>query len=137
MTAPEFNFGLLIEAEDLVPYLGNEHLRIVDLSRSSVYEQLHIPHAIQLKPKQLVAQHEDATGVLPSIEQLQQLVEYLNLSPDHHVVVYDDEGGMGRASDLEFTLSRFHPNQFIKWRDSCMVGCWVSNHFRDRTDSAC
>lgn len=93
MTAPEFNFGLLIEAEDLVPYLGNEHLRIVDLSRSSVYEQLHIPHAIQLKPKQLVAQHEDATGVLPSIEQLQQLVEYLNLSPDHHVVVYDDEGG--------------------------------------------
>lgn len=77
MTAPEFNFGLLIEAEDLVPYLGNEHLRIVDLSRSSVYEQLHIPHAIQLKPKQLVAQHEDATGVLPSIEQLQQLVSIL------------------------------------------------------------
>ncbi len=43
MTVSTFNFGLLIEAEELLPHLGHEKLRIVDLTRSSVYDQLHIP----------------------------------------------------------------------------------------------
>ncbi|NWK73252.1 sulfurtransferase [Acinetobacter cumulans] len=87
------DFGLLIEAEDLVPHLGNDKLRIVDLSRTSVYEQLHIPHAIHLKPKLLVRQEEQAMGLLPEAEGLQALIEFLNISPEHHVVAYDDEGG--------------------------------------------
>lgn len=93
MTATDFNFGLLIEAEQIVPFLGHELLRIVDLSRSSVYEQLHVPHAIHLKPQLLVRQEEQASGLLPDEAGLNALVEYLNISPDHHVVVYDDEGG--------------------------------------------
>ncbi|MEK5782246.1 sulfurtransferase, partial [Acinetobacter baumannii] len=60
MTASAFDFGLLIEAEDWVPHLGHEKLRIVDLSRASVYEQLHIPHALHLQPKLLVRQEETA-----------------------------------------------------------------------------
>lgn len=93
MTATDFNFGLLIEAEQIVPFLGHELLRIVDLSRSSVYEQLHIPHAVHLKPQFLVRQEEQASGLLPDEAGLNALIEYLNISPDHHVVVYDDEGG--------------------------------------------
>ena len=93
MTVSAFNFSLLIEAEDLLPHLGNEKLRIVDLSRSSVYDQLHIPHAIHVKPKQLLRQEEQASGLLPDIEGLQALLEYLNISPEHHLVAYDDEGG--------------------------------------------
>jgi len=79
MTTNAFDFGLLIEAEQLVPHLGSEKLRIVDLTRSSVYEQLHIPHAIHLKPKFLVRQEEQATGLLPDDEGLQQLVQILNI----------------------------------------------------------
>lgn len=93
MTASAFDFGLLIEAEDLVPHLGHEKLRIVDLSRASVYEQLHIPHALHLQPKLLVRQEETAMGLLPDAEGLEALIRYLNISPDHHVVAYDDEGG--------------------------------------------
>lgn len=93
MTATDFNFGLLVEAEQIVPFLGHELLRIVDLSRSSVYEQLHIPHAIHLKPQLLVRQEEQASGLLPDETGLNALIEYLNISPNHHVVVYDDEGG--------------------------------------------
>ncbi|HQZ60360.1 MAG TPA: rhodanese-like domain-containing protein, partial [Acinetobacter sp.] len=84
---------LLIEPEQLVPYLGHELIRIVDLSRASVYEQLHIPHAMHLQPKYLLGQHEQANGVLPDADGLQVLIEKLNISPQHHVVVYDDEGG--------------------------------------------
>lgn len=91
MTA--FNFPLLIEAEDLLPHLDHDKLRIVDLSRASVYEQLHIPHAIHLKPKLLVRQEEQAMGLFPEQEQLEELIRYLNISPEHHVVAYDDEGG--------------------------------------------
>ena len=50
MTDVDFKLGLLIEPEELVPYLGHELIRVVDLSRASVYEQLHIPHAIHLQP---------------------------------------------------------------------------------------
>lgn len=93
MTKNLLNLDLLIEAEQLVPHLGNDKLRIVDLTRSSVYEQLHVPHAIHLKPKYLVRQEEQASGLLPDEAGLKQLIEVLNISPDHHVVVYDDEGG--------------------------------------------
>ncbi|MHA3892004.1 sulfurtransferase [Acinetobacter sp. GXMZU3951] len=93
MTESTLNLGLLIDVEDLLPHLDNEKLRIVDLSRSSVYAQLHIPHAIPLKPAQLLCQEENATGLLPDAEGLKQLIAYLNISPEHHVVVYDDEGG--------------------------------------------
>lgn len=58
MATPDLPFGLLIEAEELVPYLGHPKVRIVDLTRASVYEQLHIPHAIHVKPQQLLQQKE-------------------------------------------------------------------------------
>lgn len=93
MTESTLNLGLLIEVEELLPHLDNEKLRIVDLSRRSVYEQLHIPHAIPLKPAQLLRQEENTTGLLPDAEGLTALIQYLNISPEHHVVVYDDEGG--------------------------------------------
>lgn len=93
MATPDLPFGLLIEAEELVPYLGHPKVRIVDLTRASVYEQLHIPHAIHVKPQQLLQQKGMASGYLPDEEQLQALIEYLQLSPEHHVVAYDDEGG--------------------------------------------
>lgn len=93
MTDIDFKLGLLIEPEQLVPHLGHELIRVIDLSRASVYEQLHISHAIHLQPKYLVAQNEQANGVLPDVEGLKALIEKLNISPQHHVVVYDDEGG--------------------------------------------
>ena len=93
MSTSPFNFGLLIEAEDLVPFLGHEKMRIVDLSRNSVYEQLHLPHALQVKPSMLLRQDEDTSGLLPEPEALQDLIQYLSISPEHHVVAYDDEGG--------------------------------------------
>ena len=93
MTTSAFDFALLLEAEELLPHLGHEKLRIVDLCRRSVYDQLHIPQALHVKPKQLVRQEEQVSGLLPDLDGLTALITYLNISVDHHVVVYDDEGG--------------------------------------------
>jgi thiosulfate/3-mercaptopyruvate sulfurtransferase len=41
----------------------------------------------------LVRQEENASGLLPEEEGLEELIRILNITPDHHVVVYDDEGG--------------------------------------------
>jgi thiosulfate/3-mercaptopyruvate sulfurtransferase len=89
----DLNFDLLIDAEDLVAFLDHPKLRIVDMSRRSVYEQLHVPGAVHLAPKLLVRQEDNASGLLPNVDQLKQLVEFLQISPEHHVVAYDDEGG--------------------------------------------
>ena len=69
MTDVDFKLDLLIEPEQLVPYLGHELIRIIDLSRASVYEQLHIPHAIHLQPKYLVAQQEQEKQNLCKLSQ--------------------------------------------------------------------
>ncbi|WP_336720598.1 sulfurtransferase [Acinetobacter soli] len=103
MAVPEINLGLLIEPDELLAYLDHPQLRIVDLSRSSVYEQLHLAHAYALRPAQLIRQEELATGLLPDQAQLEALIRHLSLSPSHHVVVYDDEGGAW-AGRLIWTL---------------------------------
>lgn len=92
MTSP-LNLALLIEAEELLEHLADDRLRIIDLSRSSVHAQLHIPQAVHLKPAMLLAQDEYASGLLPDVASLQALVSHLNISAQHHVVIYDDEGG--------------------------------------------
>lgn len=86
-------FGLLIEPEQFAPFIDDPNYRIIDLSRESVFEQLHLPHAIAVKPKELVEVDELTLGLLPEQEKLQQLFDRLGISPQHHLVVYDDEGG--------------------------------------------
>ncbi len=94
MTTPHLiDLGLLIDAEQLQPYLGHPQLCLIDLCRSSVYAQLHIPGAIHLRPAALVQAQDKAMGMLPDAVAMQQLIDQLNLAPDQHVVVYDDEGG--------------------------------------------
>ena len=96
-------FGLLVEPEELFPHLHDERLIILDLSRESVFEQLHLPYAIAVKPKELVEVDELTLGLLPNIEKLQQLFSRLGITEQHHVVVYDDEGG-GWAGRLIWNL---------------------------------
>lgn len=94
---------LLIEPEQFAPFLNDPQYRILDLSRESVFEQLHLPYAISVKPKALVRMDELTLGLLPDVTQLQQLFDELQISAEHHVVVYDDEGG-GWASRLIWNL---------------------------------
>lgn len=102
------NFPLLIEPEDLKAQfeqglISPQQVRIVDLSRESIYQQVHLPNAIHISPKQLVQHNDEITGLLPSANALQQLISQLNLSSQHWVMVYDDEGGAW-ASRLLWTL---------------------------------
>jgi thiosulfate/3-mercaptopyruvate sulfurtransferase len=97
------NLSVLLEPSELAARLGDAGLRIVDLSQSAVHAHAHIPGAVWLEYSRIVAPRPPAAAVLPSAEQLAEVLGGIGLTPDHHVVAYDDEGN-GRASRFLWTL---------------------------------
>ena len=94
---------LLIEPAELIRYLGRSDVVIVDLNQPDVYARAHIPGAISLAYSRIVAPRPPAAAVLPSAEQLTEVLSDIGLTADQHVVAYDDEGN-GRAARLLWTL---------------------------------
>ena len=86
-------YPLLIEPQDLQAALHDERLLIIDQSARAHYDQGHLPGALHLDFKDLQLGQKPTPGALPSLEQLSQVFSALGLTPDKHVIVYDDEGG--------------------------------------------
>lgn len=93
----------LLEPAELEKHLNDEHLLIVDLCKEQLYQRVHIPGAIHVSPSQLMRGEAPAPGKLPDTERLNALFSRLGLTPDTHVVAYDDEGG-GWAGRLIWVL---------------------------------
>ena len=94
---------LIVEPAELETRLGAENLLLVDLRRPDAYARYHVPGAVHLDYAALVAQRGMARSLLPDDEHLEEVFSSLGLTPDTHVVAYDDEGG-GMASRLLWTL---------------------------------
>ena len=86
-------FPLILEPAELVPALNQSNLLILDLGKQETYLQAHIPGAIHVATKDTQLGTKPAPGKLPPKEQLSILFSRLGLTPETHVVVYDDEGG--------------------------------------------
>lgn len=96
-------FARLIEPEFLVEHLDAPQLLIVDLSKAQVHAEAHIAQAIHVPASQLLRGLPPAHGLLPEASHLEELLSYLGLREDMHVVAYDDEGG-GWAGRFLWTL---------------------------------
>ena len=94
---------LVIEPKQLEELLDDESLIIVDLCKPETYVQAHIPGAIYLDYKQIIAVNPPTMGLLPSEEILENITSLMGLTDDKFVVAYDDEGG-GKAARLLWTL---------------------------------
>jgi len=68
------------------------NLLIIDLGKSERFAEAHIPGAILVTPAQ-TQQSEPPAGFIPKQEALTELMRSIGLTPEKHVVVYDDEGG--------------------------------------------
>ncbi len=93
----------LLEPEQLLPLLGDPRLLIVDLSKQAVHQEAHLPGAVFVPFQALVHGQAPATGHLPDATRLNELLTWLGLHPELHVVAYDDEGG-GWAGRFLWTL---------------------------------
>jgi thiosulfate/3-mercaptopyruvate sulfurtransferase len=94
---------LLLEPDELQTRLGAPGLLVIGLCKPTTYAQAHVPGAVNLDYAQLVRANPPAMGLLPDAEHLQKIFSAIGLTPDTHVVTYDDEGG-GRAARLLWTL---------------------------------
>ncbi|HEX7044158.1 MAG TPA: sulfurtransferase [Burkholderiales bacterium] len=94
---------LLIEPAELEPRLGDPGLRIVDLNGEHVHARVHVPGAVALDYAAIVAPRPPAAALLPDAEHLARVFSAIGLTPEHHVIAYDDEGN-GRAARLLWTL---------------------------------
>ncbi|HSC74838.1 MAG TPA: rhodanese-like domain-containing protein [Pseudomonadales bacterium] len=84
---------LIIEPSELHTNLAIANLLIVDLCNAEKYHAGHIPGAIHVNTADLIAGSKPAPGLLPTAEQLSAVFSRIGLTPDTHVVCYDDEGG--------------------------------------------
>ncbi len=114
---------LLVQPEQLQALLGDERLLILDLRTLGDYAEGHIPGAVHLNYAQLIKAAPPAMGLLPDPEPLSAVLSAVGLTPERHVVAYDDEGN-GRAGRLLWTLdvlghSRFSllDGGFLAWED--------------------
>jgi thiosulfate/3-mercaptopyruvate sulfurtransferase len=94
---------LLIEPDELAQQLPLENALIIDQSKLETYQQHHIPGAVHLDFKRLQLGEKPTPGALPSLAQLTTLFSELGLTPNTHVIAYDDEGG-GWAGRLIWAL---------------------------------
>jgi len=96
----------VIECEELQQQISGDvkgKLLLVDVSSEKSYLEGHIPNSVNLLPSALMCGEKPAPGRLPSTEKLHTLMSSIGLTPDTHVVAYDDEGG-GWAGRLIWTL---------------------------------
>lgn len=99
----EFSLPLIIEVDQLQQHLTHEKLLLVDVSQPTTYVQYHIPGAVFLDYAWIVRIEQPRMGLLPDPAQLTHVLSAYDLTPDTHVVTYDDEGG-GRACRFMWTL---------------------------------
>lgn len=87
----------VIEPETLVEWIASEvdkdRLLIVDLGQAQLYDRLHIPGAVHLPFGALTSGIKPATGKLPPLAQLAEVLASIGYSSDKEIIAYDDEGG--------------------------------------------
>ncbi len=96
-------FPLVVEPEVLRAGLDDPRVRVIDLCRNDIFLQQHVPGAAHIEYPRIVRHAPPVMGLLPDEAALSQVLSELGITPDTHVVAYDDEGG-GKAARFLWTL---------------------------------
>ncbi|WP_020407567.1 sulfurtransferase [Hahella ganghwensis] len=113
----------IIEPAELQPLLDQQGLLILDLCRPENYQAGHLPGAFYIPPGATQYGRPPAPGLLPQEQQLNALIQHIGLTPDDHVVVYDDEGGgwAGRMiwllNTIGFRNCSYLNGGLVAWRE--------------------
>ena len=83
----------VIEANELAEHLNDDNLLILDLSSADHYAAGHIPGAIHVESSRMLCGQAPVPNKIPTVEQRNALFSSLGLTPETHVVVYDDQMG--------------------------------------------
>ncbi len=113
--------SLLVDTDWLVNKLGSADIAIVDMSDSIQYTRFHIPGARHLPYDAINQANQKQISLSIGSQAVARLMGERGISPDMHVVIYDDTGGLN-ASRLFWELERLgHANislldgGLVKW----------------------
>ena len=95
---------LLVDARWLHARLGQPDVRVIDMvTEAKDYRAGHIPAAVYLNVDDVRVAVAEGGYRLPTVKEGARLLGSLGLTPQTHVVAYDDSGGL-HAARLFFTL---------------------------------
>ncbi len=94
---------VIINPDQLFRAVSETDVLLVDLRGKRKYDTGHLPNAVLLDYTWLVEKRPPALGLLPGEEKLSELFSWLGLSPQRHVVAYDQNAGAS-ACRLLWTL---------------------------------
>jgi len=117
---------LIAEPEQLQAVLGHENLVILHITKPERYAEFHVPGALSLEAMHYIKMEKPVFGLLPDAENFGALLESLGISPETHVIAYDDEGG-GWASRFLWTLDVAGHRHFSLLNGGLVS--WVSEDF--------
>lgn len=100
---PERRLPLLVAPEALAEHLREPGILVVYVGPAERFASAHVPGAVQLEYRALLRQEPPMGGLLPDTETLSRVLGGVGITPQTHVVAYDDEGN-GRAARLLWTL---------------------------------
>jgi len=108
LTSPDPARSIIVEAAELHAMItgrcpGAADIQVIDLSSAEQYAMEHIPGAIHFDYDHLVTGDKPATGQLPSLEAIQEQLEFAGISSARPMVVYDGEG-TGKAARFCWTM---------------------------------
>ena len=95
--------ALVLPPEALDAARARDGVVLVDVGSPESYVKQHLPGAVFLEYAWIVDRDPPRMGLLPPPEQLARVLGALGITPETHVIAYDDEGG-GRAARLLWTL---------------------------------
>ncbi|WP_457807745.1 sulfurtransferase [Kushneria sp. EE4] len=105
MSQDEARFPRIIEPRALSAHLDAPDLLIIDVpANAQSYRDGHVPGAVFLDYRRLLSGQPPVANDIPDEAALSTLFSELGLTPQTHVIVYDDEGG-GWAGRLAWTLT--------------------------------
>ncbi|HEB62994.1 MAG TPA: sulfurtransferase [Gammaproteobacteria bacterium] len=107
----QFNIPLLLEADVLEQLLNVDDILIVDLSSADIYEDYHIEGAVHLDVEQISASSPPVMGLLPDLETINHVLSDIGLTPNKHVIAYDDDMGL-KACRFLWTLDAIGHHNF-------------------------
>lgn len=118
---------LIIESDLLEKHLSDAGVRIVDLCRYDIFARQHIPGAVHLDYAKLIRNVPPVMGLLPDENELSAVLSLLGISPDTHVIAYDEEGG-GKASRFLWTLEAIGHRHYSLLNGG--LNAWASERHR-------
>jgi len=97
--------SFLIETDWLTKNLNSSAIRLIDMSENTQYQRFHIPGAIHLPYSVLNKYNKKGVSISIGKKNIIKLLGLLGINNNHHIVIYDDMGGL-HASRLFWELEK-------------------------------